>query len=606
MSDFDKQKRDVAAMLYVASIILMLFFVLVATLTLTKCGVKPQNAPGLICRDNEVREASCPKGQSGKRFEACKAEVWSETYSDCKLYPTPPAACTKTVFDRAVLDIISTNCKGCHTTFTDYSTAKSQIDQMIYRVSSTKADVRMPRGKDPLKPEDIAKFSSWKADGLLLTCPDPGEKPNPTHLDLNYQEQAAFLDSKNIPLGQQADTRWLTTTHKSNEGEKTAVLKIFESAIQKTVNSMSRARTLFLAKAVDEFQTVFRINLSDLKLTARDWNLIENTDPLNLESRTNISLILRGMTGTRKPIMNADAFIASALTAKTYYDIKNVSNNVTGFLASLGVAQNTQLNDFEALQVGITKGTISLNKNRLLLRLNGTNGAVWRTFDTDSRLVTDNRNLSKFPLILSFGNRSFRSDASEIIAAQQNGLLVFALFDAVGNRLNEAALTVVAHNVNPPADPTVRAANTCSRCHSAGFIPRKDEIRAIVDRTAVLFPDLRDVDLVDQLYRDPTLAFANDNGEFAVALSKLGIAATDVDPISVSQDSLNERPLGLKEIAALLSLTEDEFRLALNRSSEGTQQLGQILTGGSVNIDVLKKVLPQLLKDINYGKEPIK
>lgn len=609
----DKEQRILTVKLVLSTAILLLFLIAVCLSLFTRCASGPKDdnkKDDGKCHENDVREAACPAGSVGRRFEACREKVWVETFKDCKAGTS--AECSKVAFDKVIQPLIETKCKSCHPGFVDYDTAKTKIDQILTRVKSTDVGLRMPRNADALPKADIDNLDKWKADGLLLTCPDGGSEKPAGFLDFNYPEQAAINDINSLPLGTQKDIRWITITHKSNEGATKAELKKFEAAIQKGINSLSMSRALVLAKPVDPNNTVFRINLNDYKLTANDWLRIEQADPLDIVSNTNLGKTLRNITGTRKPILNVDAFLASGMSGNTYAAIKGIPNDWNMFLKNLGVNLVNQVQTFEALQVGVAKGTISLNKNRLLLRLNGTDGAVWQALDTDKTLVSNDRNLSQFPLILSFGNRNFKSDATEIIATQQNGLAEYAIFaiknaiaNVNGNRLNAASLNVVSHNVTPPSDPTVKAATSCFRCHNGNIIPRKDDIKSVVIANATLF-NLDDVRLVKQIYRDPQPSYDLDNGEYAVALSKLGVLASEPDPVTVSLDNLLERPLGSKEIASYLSLSEDDFKAGLKTSSQGLQQIGQVLTGGTVGFDAFKKVLPILLDDLDVGDEPVR
>lgn len=560
------------------------------------------------CKDKETRELSCPEGQEGRILQACIEGAWAQTSNDCKAKPTEQE-CNKVVFDKDVKPVIEASCKSCHSGFSDYAVAKTKIDAFIKRIKSTDIGNRMPKNANPLSALDIKKFEDWKNDGLEPSCDTEASLP---FMDLSYQEAAAFEDSRQIPLGSQPDTRWISIAHKSNEGEKKNVLKIFEKSINKGINSLSGARSIVLAKPVDKNGVLFRINLTDYKLTQQDWKFIEANDPINLESFTNTGLALKRLSNARKPIVSVDAFLASAMAANTYAALVRIPPNWAQLLANIGVNLVNQVQTKEALQVGVAKGTISLNKNRLLLRTKGNDGPVWQAFDTDKNLVSNNRNLAQFPLILSFGGRNFKSDASEIIFSLANGLhgySIFAIQNNIGNvqgtRLNEASTSVVAHNVSPPADPVIRAASSCFRCHNGGFIPRPDDIREVVERNATLF-DLRDVDLVTQLYRNPSDDFNRDNADYGVSLSRLGILLGEPDPITQVLDNLQERSLGVKEAASYLYLTEDEFRKGLQRSAVGLQRIGHILSGSTISFQTYKEILPVLIRDMNIGQEPIR
>lgn len=557
--------------------------------------------PAQCTTENEVRKASCPTGQTGNPLEICKDGQWVSSFKGCK---AGGAACTQTVFDRDVAPLITAKCVSCHPGFNTLDTAKSKIDNFIARTALADGDSnRMPKSPNaPLSQAEKDIFNSWKKDGLLPSCPDTSANNPP--VSLNDLETTIQADLGTISPGDQVTTRYLITSHKSNEGATAKVLTSFGLAVQKGINNMSSGRLMVAAKAVDKIQTIFRFNLNDLKLTSADWDLIEKADPVNLESFTNLGVLIKGITRTKKPWMSVDAFVISSNTAAVYHAIHKIPSDLNTFLGLQGVNQNTQIANFEALEVGFANSPISLNKNRLLARFDSTFGAFWQTFDTNGTVSAD-RNFFNFPLLKSAsGTATAKFDASEILFSLPNGLMGSALFDAQGKRLDFAALNVVAHNVNPPSDPTIKNAISCHRCHNAGFIPKKDEIKASVIENASQFQSI-DVDQVTQIFRDPASVFTADNNEIAAALSKVGISVQDPDPISIANDNLSERNLDAKAVASFLLLTPQQFIDGLSGSAQGRAQVGQLLTGGTITFSQLVASLPVILKDLRIGQEPL-
>lgn len=546
-----------------------------------------------------MREVACPAGQSGRDLQICKEGKFIDSSNTCK----PAAGCGAVVFDQNVAPLIKAKCVSCHPGFDKLDTAKSKIDNFIARTSlAPDAPLRMPKVPNPpLSDAEKKIFTDWKAGGLQPNCPDTASNP---YISLNDLEVAAQNDLDTLNSGTQTETRWLYTTHKSDEGASLKDLVKFEAAIQKGINSISLGRGIVLAKPVDEKKTLFRFNLNDLKLTVAAWNLIEAADPINLESDTNRGRLLKQLTNSKKPMMSVDAFLTAANKAQVYYAIRKIPSDLNTLLGNLGVNQNVQLANFQALLVGFANSPISLNKNRLLARFDSNDGAYWQTFDTDD-IADAHKNLFNFPLLKATNkNNNFKFNASEVIFTLPNGLHGYALFDAAGKRLDLAALNIVAHNVNPPSDPTIKNAQSCYRCHSGGFIPKKDEVRASVDQNASQF-DLKDVDLVDLLYRNPDVLFKDDNTEYGASLSKMGILISDQDPISVSLDNLQERQLNAKAVASLFLLDEKSFIDCLGRSADGRAQVGQLLTGGTIVFSQFVASAPVIIRDCRIGVEPL-
>lgn len=520
--------------------------------------------------------------------------------------PIPPdqGGCGKTVFDRHVKTLLTDKCASCHPGFDTYATAKTKIDQFIARTSLADNEAgRMPKAPNtPLSQAEKDIFTSWKKDGLLESC--PGDVNTNPYIDNPTLEIAALNDIQSLPSGSQSDIRWLSLVEKNDEGASLFELKQFELGVQKSINSMSLKRGLVLAKPVDSTRTLFRFSLNDLGLKPADWNFIEVNDPINFESNTSIGKILKDLTKTRKPILSVESFTATVTKAKVYYGLRRIGSEKKTLLSQLGVDDILQLDNFEALQVGFANSPISLNKNRLLARFDANNTSLWLTFDINEIAVAE-KNLFKFPLLQGgSGKALFKSDASEAIFGLANGLHGYALFDAAGKRLDAAALDIVAHNVNPPADPTIKASSSCFRCHNGGFIPRGDEVKKSVNQGGVIF-DLRDVDAVNQIYRDPAASFAADNAEYIAALTTLGISPIDKDPISIVLDSFQERNLNAKMVAAQFRLTEAEFTDCLSQSADGRGLIGTLLSGGTITFSQLIQAASVIIRDCRIGQDPL-
>lgn len=549
-------------------------------------------------KEGEVIQNSCPDGQNGRIFEICKNGKYEETYNDCKA-----SACSIVAFDQ-LSPLITQKCVSCHTGFDTYDVAKVKIDEMIRRINLDPANSqRMPKQpNDPLSKDEKALFQGWKDGGLTKNCPDSAQNANP-HLDLNYVENSIETDLEALSSSDQVQARYLITSHKSDEGANTDVLGQFTNAVQKSINSLSFSRDIVAAKPIDTYHTVFRFLLRDLKLSEADWLLIEAADPVNFESFTNQGQLIKQLTKTRKPWFEVDSFAFTSNQASTYYAIRKLPSNLLNLYKQLGVNFDKELTDLTALFVGFANSPIALNKNRLLVRVDSNDGELYQTFDTDNTQISNDRNLFSFPLLKSAsGNANFKFDASELIFSLPNGLHGYFLSDAKGNRLNAAALTIVADNISP-FSPEIRTSLSCTRCHNGGYIHAKDEVKAHVDENAAFF-SLDDVDFVDQLYRNPEPSFNGDNDSYAQSLSRMGIAVGDPDPINVAADNLR-RNVNAEQVAALLLLTKQEFLDGLNRSAQGRQQIGSLLTGGEITFQQLQATLPILFKDLRIGVNPL-
>lgn len=586
----------------IAQIITVVAFFVAIFLSARSCALeqkkKDSNVIPVCTSENEVRESSCKPGETGRRLEICKGGGWKESFSDCK-----KSACEETTFNENLKPVIAAKCASCHAGFQDYDTAKAKIDQYIARISLEDDNPsRMPKApNEPLSAEDKRVFNKWKTDGLKEACGADQVNNNP-HLDLDYVELAIDKDLARLNASQQADARYLITSHKSNEKANPDVLRQFKAGVAKSLNSLSLVRNLVLPQAVDEFQTIYRVSLRALGLKAADWKLIEDNEVVNLVSVTNRGQLIRNLTKTRKPFLHVDSFAFTSHQADIYYAIRKLPEKVQDLFLQIGVNFNDDLNDFEVLQVGFENSPISLNKNRLLGRWQSNDGSFWASFDI-SQGQQGNTNLFNFPLLIAKNRaNNFNFLASEAIFSLPSGLHGYYLFNNKGERQNAAPLNVVADNISP-FSPEIKNALSCTRCHSAGFIPAKDQILNHVLENSTQF-DLNDVERVEQLYRDPEPFFLEDNGRYQEALAKLGILVSEADPINLVTDNLR-RNMNAKAVAALLLITEEEFLAGLSRSADGRAQVGQLLTGGSVNFEQLVASLPVLLRDLRIGRDDI-
>jgi hypothetical protein len=562
-------------------------------------GTRKADPVNLECGvPNEVREAACPQGEAGRKLEVCKDGSWQESFNDCKA-----GGCSEITFDQSVKPMLTAKCAGCHPGYDGYETAKAKVEQFIGRVNLDDNNaLRMPKPPNPpLAKEDKDLLAAWKKDGLLKACA-VDQTNNAPHLDLDYVERAIDEDLDKLNLSQQADSRYLITSHKSNEGAAKDTMRQFKNGVNKAVNSLSLVRNLVLASAVDEHETVYRISLRSLGLKPADWKLIEDNEVVGIVSVTNRGQLIRNLTRTRKPWLHVDSFAFTSNQARIYYAVRKLPENARDLFLQLGVNFNGDLNDLEVLQVGFENSPISLNKNRLLGRWQSNDGSFWASFDV-AQNQGGNTNLFQFPLLLARNRaNNFAFVASEAIFSLPNGLHGYYLFDNKGVRADAAPLNIVSDNVSP-FSPEIKNSLSCYRCHSAGLIPAKDQIKAHVLTNATEF-DLNDVETVEQLYREPEPIFLEDNGQYQAALSKIGIVAAEEDPVNLVGDNLR-RNHNAKAVASLLLLTEQEFLDGLARSAEGRAQVGQLLSGGSVNFEQLIASLPVLIKDLRIGQEDL-
>jgi hypothetical protein len=519
----------------------------------------------------------------------------------------------KTIGFDSVASILSEDCVSCHPSFDEYSVVKSKGNEIINRISLPANDVRrMPKfPEDELSFAEKRLFKQWQADGFGETteCKDAGNIDKQAFMDLNAIERyiLADLDSINSNNGQ-LNARYLVMSNISNAKIGKTEFVDDVKGLNKVVNSLSSNQNIVKVTPIDPSQTIYRFELATYGLNSQDWNLVLSRDLYRFESRTRRGLEIQRRTGTQFPWLHADNFSFISTGDPAVY---NQLARVQTTLAAEQALQNTnlaqQLQNFEARFLGFNGSPISENKNRLLMRLSADNNEkfFWQTFYPNSQFVAQ-KNLFEFPLF-GVGERRFLFDASETIGQLENGMLKFGLWNAAGQRQNEAPIDVVVNN-RSPFNAIIKNGLDCMRCHSSGLLNAVDQVRSQVNANASEFAR-NDVDLVNAFYRSPATnaaLFTSDNRKYADALRKLGIDSNSEDPANGFLDEYRS-DFSLAEAAGFVFMTPEEFCQNLQGSARGRAQLGQLCTNppGTVTLAQWQATFPAIRQDFRLGLDPL-
>jgi len=434
----------------------------------------------------------------------------------------------------------------------------------------------MPKDpRQPLDQGDKALLEKWKADGLKDECVDDGGGDDVGFYDLDSIETAILADLSSLDADDRVNARYLVTAHKVNLGDPDENLTLFRQAIDKNLNALNfGGEQTFQTQPIK--QGIYRLDLRAYGLDENDWRIVEDADPIDLESFTDKGETLKFLSGARKPWLHFDTFGEVVGTAQVYYDILDIPEDLDTFLASVGVDVAAQVEAFEAFFIGGNGSPISLLKNRLIVRYTGNDDFpyTWITYDPIDLDGVAARNLFEFPLLVEAGgtgDRVFEFAASETITASDTGL-IFALWNADGARQDAAPLDIVADYLSP-INPEISVPIDCNRCHQGGIIPMDDQIRDHVQANASEF-DAEDVDIILELYRPSgsnIALFQSDNAEYAQVANRLDFDLGK-DPITFAND-IYKLDWDIREFAAFLLLTEQELRNCIARSSVGRAQV---------------------------------
>jgi WD40 repeat protein len=148
---------------------------------------------------------------------------------------------------------------------------------------------------------------------------------------------------------------------------------------------------------------------------------------------------------------------------------------------------------------------------------------------------------------------------------------------------------------------------SCMSCHSAGLLPKDDQVRAHVLKNPAAF-SREDRESILALYPPAGRLrglLKEDNERFLHALGRAEVAPGEPEP--VSGVALHyEATLDLKTAAAEVGLAAEEFTTRLRRFSELGRTLGPLLArGGTVQRQVFEETFAELARAFRLGTEGV-
>ena len=301
--------------------------------------------------------------------------------------------------------------------------------------------------------------------------------------------RAAVADLQaNVRQADQPYTRYLSL-HGIPAGERKQVRAVASFVL----NSVGQSATIQETGGPDE---LIRVNLAAFGISTAAWEALAGTDPyyhqkvqvIDPATKKLATVYTDGgwvgldqarrlaeMTRSGGAVLRADFFIAKVLTPPFYYGFSGVPKTLNEFYATLAVDGKTQLalranKGASILRSGVT------HKPRRISRWQGPLGPSWVTYDSRE----DGDPLKNPVRVPGF---EFKHDASEHIAAKANGLHVFALFDAKGNRQDEVPPDIAHDSTAIGNDQRLRAGVSCIRCHTErGYRSFDNDFATLVEK----------------------------------------------------------------------------------------------------------------------------
>lgn len=354
---------------------------------------------------------------------------------------------------------------------------------------------------------------------------------------------------------------------------------------------------MVIPQAIDERQTVFRIDLRDYGWDADLWDLIVGENPFAIEFVKNEAADLKQFTRTEVPFQTGDWFVSAASRPPLYYDILKIPTNRFALEASFGIDVDKDIateilsNDDIVARAGFQNSKVSVN-NRMIERHEfpgASNRVYWLSYDFAGN--DGFRNLFAHPL-------DFVEDGGEIIFNLPNGMQAYMLVNGKGERIDEGPDDIVTDPEQP--DQNVVNGLSCMGCHNEGMITVEDELRAHVQQSFDFTED--DKEAVANLYpvnAEFTALLEADRKRFVDALTQIGPVVERKDEPTLRVFKAFDIDVDLRRAAAELGVRTDQLASQIGKLGPDLQKL---VDGGTVKRQVFTANFAQSVCDLNLGR----
>jgi mono/diheme cytochrome c family protein len=459
-------------------------------------------------------------------------------------------------------------------------------------------DREMPPGKrTPLTRDEITLLERWIDAGAPAATPLTG---TPSLLSEAALARLVRADLENLEARRRRFTRYLVLSPLTNTAVSEEERARHRHAIAKLVNSLSWQPRITLPQAIDAAGAVYRIDLRDYKWAARQWDRLAAAYPYRAPEATPADQALEKLTGSPRPYLRGDWFVANASRPPFYHDFLQLPATDRALERLLQVDVSADLQEDVAARAGFNGSGVARN-NRVLERHDALHGAYWHSHDFSDN--TGRQNIFDHPLGLLPGANGFQPAGGEIIFHLPNGLQGYLLVDAQGRRVDKAPGDIVSDPKRP--DKLVENGLSCMGCHVGGILPKDDQVRAHALKNPDAF-SREDREAVLALYA-PTArmrALMKEDAErFGRALAQTGTPPGEPEPIS-TVTLRYEGVLDLRTAAAEVGLTAEEFAARLRKSPNLGRTLGPLLArGGTVQRQVFEDAYAEVYRALRLGED---
>lgn len=353
--------------------------------------------------------------------------------------------------------------------------------------------------------------------------------------------------------------RYISLGNRLNQGICAEDLEQDRFALIKALNSLSTEVSIALPEAIDEYETLYRIDLRDLGWDqpanvdgvefADKWEAIIASSAYAIEFEGDDADAAKLDAATTVPLLFSDALIDTAMVGNLYYALLDIGESEDELLEQLGIDEEEQEEQAIVIKVGTSRSRLSA-QDAVAERLEVENfrGFYWARYD----LAADTGDQSIFANPLDF-----QEDAISAVFSLPNGMTGYVIFDAAGVRVADTDVIVD----QTQRDGRVRNSVSCSQCHAAGLNPITDEVRAYVESNSRdfdndTFEEVRDLFRVQS---EIDAVIQRDSDQYQAALARAGIERAVGDPVSAAYVRF-DREVPLDVAAGELGVTPEVLR----------------------------------------------
>jgi hypothetical protein len=327
------------------------------------------------------------------------------------------------------------------------------------------------------QPEDIESIRGWIRD-----LPSSVQRCSSREPVLPDDMDKMMRDAQRLERDQGGDVRFISLANLYNSCATPAEMSAYTEALNKLMNSLSSAAEPIRLTPLNAEGTVFSFRMADFGWDASRWALIERAYPPTLVRQVAAD-VLR-IAKTKVVIVNGDWLAAAAGEAPLYYELLGIPEKLADLARLNGVDIEQSIKAVAARRIAVKTSAVTRG-NRLLERHPGARGGLWLVYDfATSAGDQDIFEHPQGPKSALFGQTPFKPDEIRALYALPNGFFAFAVYDAVGNRIDRVLPGIEKPYAGVEADavePTTKAGVRCFACHSDGLVEAKDDFKTAVD-----------------------------------------------------------------------------------------------------------------------------